>query len=64
MAATPICPFCEFPFEPPGWVPEARDFMLTEPFKIDKDGYVKVPDKPGLGIEMDWDRIKKHGEQL
>ncbi len=64
MAATPICPYCEFPFEPPGWVPEARDFMLTEPFKIDKDGYVKVPDKPGLGIEMDWDRIKKHGEQL
>ncbi len=64
MACTPICSYCEFPFEPPGWVPEARDFMLAEPFKIDKDGLVKVPNKPGLGIELDFDRIKKCGEQL
>ena len=64
MGATPNCPYCEFPFEPPGWVPEARDFMLTEPFKIDKDGNIKVPDKPGLGIELNLEKIEKCGEKL
>lgn len=64
MASAPNCPYCEFPFEPPGWVPEARDFMLQEPFRIDKDGYVKVPDKPGLGIELDMDKIKSCGEKI
>lgn len=64
MAAVPNCSFCEFPFEPPGWVPEARDFMLTEPFMIDKEGYILVPQKPGLGIELDMERIKSCGEKL
>jgi len=64
MASCPNCPYCEFPYEPPGWVPEARDFMLTEPFQVDKDGYIKVPNKPGLGVELDFDKIKKYGEQI
>ncbi|HUT53567.1 MAG TPA: mandelate racemase/muconate lactonizing enzyme family protein [bacterium] len=64
MAATPNCSFCEFPYEPPGWVPPARDFMLKEPFMIDKEGFVAVPQKPGLGIELDLDRIKSCGEKL
>jgi D-galactarolactone cycloisomerase len=64
MGACPNCPYCEFPFEPPGWVPEARDFMLTEPFIIDKDGNIKVPDKPGLGIELNLEKIEKCGEKL
>jgi L-alanine-DL-glutamate epimerase-like enolase superfamily enzyme len=64
MAAVHICPYCEFPLEPPGWVPEARDFMLTEPIKIDDEGYVHVSDKPGLGIELDMEKIMAHGEKL
>jgi len=64
MAASPNCSYCEFPFEPPGWVPEARDFMLAEPFRVGKDGFISVPQKPGLGVELDWDRIKKCGEKL
>jgi len=27
---------------------------------IDKDGYVNVPEGPGLGVEYDWDFIMKH----
>lgn len=27
---------------------------------IDKDGYVQVPQGPGLGVEYDWDYITKH----
>jgi len=64
MAAVPNCPFCEFPYEPPGWVPEARDFMLTEPFMIDSEGYINLPDKPGLGVELDMEKIKACGEKL
>ena len=64
MASCPNCPYCEFPYEPPGWIPSARDFMLTEPIEIDREGYVQVPQTPGLGVELDWEKIKKFGEEL
>lgn len=57
-AATSNCPFIEFPYDPPNWLPETRDFMLTEPLMIDRDGYLHVPDKPGLGVELDEARLK------
>ncbi len=46
-------PFLEFPHDPPGWTPERRDFMLAEPVRIDADGCVRVPRRPGLGVELD-----------
>ncbi|UCG82537.1 MAG: mandelate racemase/muconate lactonizing enzyme family protein [Dehalococcoidia bacterium] len=64
MASVPDCPYCEFPYEPPGWVPEARDFMLSEPLMIDEEGYIAVPQGPGLGIELDMEQIKARGEKL
>ena len=54
------CPYLEFPYDPPNWTPEARDFMLAEPFRIDDEGYVKVPEAPGLGIELDEEKLKKY----
>ena len=48
--------WCEFPLEPPGWSLETRDFMLEEPITAE-DGYVQPPTDPGLGIDLDWDRI-------
>jgi L-alanine-DL-glutamate epimerase-like enolase superfamily enzyme len=53
-------PFIEFPFDPPGWTPERRDFMLVEPLRIDSDGRLAVPDAPGLGIELDEDAVAGH----
>jgi L-alanine-DL-glutamate epimerase-like enolase superfamily enzyme len=38
--------------------PLKRDLLL-EPFDIDKDGFVKVPEKPGLGIELNEEIIEK-----
>ena len=64
MASVANCPYCEFPYEPPAWVPQARDFMLTEPFQIDDQGYIRVPDKPGLGIEIDLEKVKSCGEKV
>jgi L-alanine-DL-glutamate epimerase-like enolase superfamily enzyme len=57
-AAASNCPFIEFPYDPPNWLPEQRDFMLRDPLMIDKDGYLHVPDAPGLGVELDEDRLK------
>ena len=31
--------------------------LLAEPIWIDKDGSVEVPNKPGIGIEIDEDRL-------
>jgi D-galactarolactone cycloisomerase len=45
-------PYLEFPYDPPGWTPEWRDFMLAEPVRVDVDGFVTVPDRPGLGFEL------------
>jgi D-galactarolactone cycloisomerase len=45
-------PYLEFPYDPPGWTPERRDFMLAEPVRVDAEGFVTVPDRPGLGFEL------------
>jgi L-alanine-DL-glutamate epimerase-like enolase superfamily enzyme len=46
-------PYFEFPFDPPGWTPQRRDFMLAEPVTVTAAGDLAVPSRPGLGIELD-----------
>jgi D-galactarolactone cycloisomerase len=46
-------PYFEFPYDPPGWTPERRDFMLTRPVAVDREGYLHIPDAAGLGVEID-----------
>ena len=45
-------PYLEYPYDPPGWTPERRDFMLAEPVRVDAEGFLSVPDRPGLGFEL------------
>jgi len=45
-------PYLEFPYDPPGWTPARRDFMLAEPVRVDADGCLAVPRRPGLGFEL------------
>jgi len=56
IAAIPHAPFLEFS------VTESaiRKELLVNPFK-QKDGFVEVPQTPGLGIELNPDIIKKYG---
>ncbi len=60
-AAIPNCPFLEFPHDPPsGFTAAARDQMLLEPLTIDKEGCVRVPDRPGFGLVLDEERIARY----
>jgi L-alanine-DL-glutamate epimerase-like enolase superfamily enzyme len=52
-------PFLEFPYDPPGWTLERRDFMLGEPIVIDERGSLHVPSSPGLGIVLDEGRLRR-----
>ena len=46
-------PYLEFPYDPPGWTEQRRDFFLSRPVLIDAGGYLAVPAAPGLGAEID-----------
>lgn len=58
MLACTSARWCEYPIEPPGWVPDSRDFLLEEPI-VAEDGAVKPPSEPGLGVEIDWDVVEE-----
>ena len=45
--------FLEFPWDPPEWGLERRDFMLSRPIDIDAEGDLVLSDAPGLGFELD-----------
>lgn len=53
-------PYLEFPYDPPGWTVERRDFMLAEPVRPDAAGYLRVPDRPGLGIALDETAVRRY----
>jgi L-alanine-DL-glutamate epimerase-like enolase superfamily enzyme len=55
IASIPGVPFLEFS------VTESaiRKELLTEPF-VQKDGFIEVPQKPGLGIEINYETIEKY----
>jgi L-alanine-DL-glutamate epimerase-like enolase superfamily enzyme len=53
----------EYPLEPPGWVPEVRDGLLTQPIDVDADGSVAIPDGPGLGVHLDEDKLSRFGKK-
>ncbi|MFZ5826311.1 MAG: mandelate racemase/muconate lactonizing enzyme family protein [Bacillota bacterium] len=59
-AAVGNCPYLEFPYDPPTWTPERRDFVQAEKVYVDNDGYLHVPQKPGLGIELDTEAMARY----
>jgi D-galactarolactone cycloisomerase len=52
-------PYLEFPYDPPGWTPERRDFFLAEPLTVDQDGFLHVPAAPGLGAVIDKEAVRR-----
>ena len=53
----------EYPIDPPGWVPEARDGLLTEPWLHDR-GMLSIPERPGLGFEIDRRALRRYGKRF
>ena len=37
-----------------------RDELLKEPIRIEADGTVRLPERPGLGIELDRGAVERY----
>ncbi|MFQ6117381.1 MAG: mandelate racemase/muconate lactonizing enzyme family protein [Candidatus Bipolaricaulia bacterium] len=61
MGAVPNCEWAEYPYEPPGWTPGARDFLLEEPIQV-RDGYIQIPPGPGLGVEINPEAVAEYSK--
>jgi L-alanine-DL-glutamate epimerase-like enolase superfamily enzyme len=59
-ASLPNSPWVELLQEPPAMTDVDFQGLIAEPFLPDKDGFVRLPDKPGLGVELG-DRWQRTG---
>jgi L-alanine-DL-glutamate epimerase-like enolase superfamily enzyme len=57
MATVDNCPMIEYPYDPPILTVDTTQSIVKELLLLDADGCVKVPDKPGLGIEIDEEKL-------
>jgi L-alanine-DL-glutamate epimerase-like enolase superfamily enzyme len=57
VAGLADAPFLEFPYDPPEWGLERRDYMMTEPFQADAQGWLNLSDSPGMGYALDEDKL-------
>lgn len=62
-AACPNCRYLEYPYDPPVFPIDTYYSMLKEPITVDDKGFALVPQKPGLGVELDRDAIEKYRVQ-
>src|SRR5205823_5010183 len=46
-------PYLEFPWDPPAWTEERRDFFLAAPVRTDAQGWLHLPAGAGLGVQID-----------
>lgn len=50
-------PYLEFPYDPPEWSLERRDYPMREPLDVDGDGWILLGEAPGFGFELDEERL-------
>ena len=50
--------FVEYPHDPPEWTRQRRDFIFHKPIDATADGRLVLSEAPGLGVELDEDRLK------
>ena len=55
-AAMPVARYVEY-LTPSPYLED----LITEPFRPDAEGYLTVPERPGLGIELNRDFLKRYG---
>ena len=54
--AMPVASYVEY-LTPSPYIEE----LITAPFRVDADGYLPIPDRPGLGIELNRDALERYG---
>ena len=60
-AATPNCPYVEVFHDPGGFSSDVFQWYLAEPLRLDaSDGCMPLPEKPGLGVEIDEEKINRY----
>ncbi len=52
-------PYLEYPFDPPAWTSERRDFMLPQPISLDAEGNLVAPLGSGLGVVPEFDSLEQ-----
>lgn len=57
MATVENCPMVEYPYDPPILTVDTTQTIVKEPILIDKNGCVKIPEKPGIGVEIDEEKL-------
>src|SRR5437764_1222871 len=55
-AALPVARYVEYLTPSP-----YLDEIVAEPFRVDAEGYLNLPDRPGLGIELNREALKRFG---
>lgn len=53
-AAVPVARYVEY-LTPCAYI----DGLLAEPFQLDEAGLLTIPDRPGMGVDIDMDKLKK-----
>jgi D-galactarolactone cycloisomerase len=56
VAAVPVARYVEY-LTPTPYIDE----LITTPFKPDAEGYLRITEKPGLGIELNREALKRYG---
>ncbi len=61
-AAIPNCPYVEVFHEPPSLSSDVFQWYLAAPIQLDPtDGCMPVPQGPGLGVELDEEKLRRYG---
>lgn len=58
LAAIPNGSHLEVFHDPPCITSDLFQWYFAEPLRVDPAGYFHLPQKPGFGIELDWNKIK------
>jgi L-alanine-DL-glutamate epimerase-like enolase superfamily enzyme len=51
--------FLEYPYDPPEWGLDRRDYMMADPLRVDSEGFIRMSSAPGLGYALDEEMLAK-----
>ncbi len=61
ICSYPNATWLEYPYDPPTMTPDNFQGIIKEPLAINKeDGCLHAPNKPGFGVELDEEKIKRY----